>query len=200
MRFLSITSRHTMSLGSTTRYTGVAIGLHWLIAFAIVGTFALGLYMHELPLSPQKLKLYSWHKWAGVTIFLCVVLRLAWRFSHRAPELPAAMPAWQRKVAEATHVLLYLLMFAVPLSGWLMSSAKGFQTVWFGVLPLPDLLGKNKELGDLLQEVHELLNFSMAALVVAHLGAALKHHFVDRDDVLSRMLPLAGKTNLGEMK
>ena len=188
-----------MSLGSTTRYTGVAIGLHWLIAFAIVGTFALGLYMHELPLSPQKLKLYSWHKWVGVTIFLCVVLRLGWRLSHRVPELPAAMPAWQRKAAEATHVLLYLLMSAVPLSGWLMSSAKGFQTVWFGVMPLPDLLAKNKELGDLLQEVHELLNFSMAALVVAHLGAALKHHFVDRDDVLSRMLPFHGKTH-GEMK
>jgi cytochrome b561 len=81
-----------------------------------------------------------------------------------------------------------------------MSSAKGFQTVWFGVLPLPDLLSKNKELGDLLQEVHELLNFSMAALVVAHLGAALKHHFVDRDDVLSRMLPFHGNTTTGEMK
>jgi cytochrome b561 len=86
-------------------------------------------------------------------------------------------------------VLLYLLMFAVPLSGWLMSSAKGFQTVWFGVLPLPDLLTKNAELGDLLQQMHKLLNYSMAALVFAHLGAALKHHFIDRDDILARMLP-----------
>jgi cytochrome b561 len=180
-----------------TRYTHFAIGLHWLIAFAIVGTFALGLYMHELPLSPQKLKLYSWHKWAGVTIFMCVVLRLGWRLLHRPPELPAAMPAWQRQAAAATHVLLYLLMFAVPLSGWLMSSAKGFQTVWFGVLPLPDLLDKNKELGDLLKEVHEFLNFSMATLVAAHLGAALKHHFLDRDDVLARMIPFLGKTSGG---
>jgi cytochrome b561 len=97
-------------------------------------------------------------------------------------------------------VLLYLLMFAVPLSGWLMSSAKGFQTVWFGVLPLPDLLDKNKELGDALQQLHMLLNFSMAALVVAHLGAALKHHFVDRDDVLSRMLPLFRKSTPGEIR
>jgi cytochrome b561 len=173
----------------SSRYTGVAIALHWLIAIAIVASFAVGLYMHDLPLSPQKLKIYSWHKWAGVTIFLCVVLRLVWRLLHRPPELPSAMPAWQRKAAEATHVLLYLLMFAVPLSGWLMSSAKGFQTVWFGVLPLPDLLDKNKELGDLLQEVHELLNFTMAGLVLAHLGAALKHHFIDRDDILTRMLP-----------
>ena len=175
-------------------YTRVAIGLHWLIAFALIGSFSVGLYMADLPLSPQKLRIYSWHKWAGVTIFMFVVLRLVWRLQHRPPELPAGMPAWQRKTAEATHVLLYLLMFAVPLSGWLMSSAKGFQTVWFGVMPLPDLLDKNKELGELLEEVHELLNFSMAGLVVAHLGAALKHHFIDRDDVLTRMSPFPGKT------
>lgn len=185
---------------SDLRYSGVAIGLHWLIAIAIIGSFAVGLYMVDLPLSPQKLKIYSWHKWAGVTIFLCVVLRLCWRLLHRPPELPAAMPDWQRKAAAATHVLLYLLMFAVPLSGWLMSSAKGFQTVWFGVLPLPDLLDKNKELGDLLQQVHVVLNFSMAALVVAHLGAALKHHFLDRDDVLTRMLPFRGNTTTGELQ
>lgn len=185
---------------SDLRYSGVAIGLHWLIAIAIIGSFTVGLYMVDLPLSPQKLKIYSWHKWAGVTIFLCVVLRLGWRLSHRPPELPAGMPDWQRKAAEATHVLLYLLMFAVPLSGWLMSSAKGFQTVWFGVLPLPDLLDKNKELGDLLQQVHKLLNFGMAALVIAHLGAALKHHFLDRDDVLTRMLPWRGNTTTGELQ
>lgn len=170
-------------------YTFTAIGLHWLIALTIIGSFALGFYMADLPISPQKLKFYSWHKWAGVTIFLFVVLRLGWRLAHRPPELPAAMPAWQRSVAAATHVLLYLLMVAVPLSGWLMSSAKGFQTVWFGVLPLPDLLTKNAELGDLLQQMHKLLNYSMAALVFAHLGAALKHYFIDRDDILARMLP-----------
>ena len=184
---------------SSSSYTRVAIGLHWLIAVAIIGSFSLGLYMVNLPLSPQKLRLYSWHKWAGVTIFLFVVLRLGWRLLHPPPELPAGMPAWQRKAAEATHVLLYLLMFAVPLTGWLMSSAKGFQTVWFGVLPLPDLLDKNKELGDLLQQVHMLLNFSMAALVVAHLGAALKHHFFDRDDVLAGMIPFWATPN-GDMK
>src|SRR3989338_8669165 len=135
-----MSSSSSPARSSGTCYTGVAIGLHWLIAIAIIGSFAVGLYMVDLPLSPQKLKIYSWHKWAGVTIFLCVVLRLGWRLLHRPPDLPAGMPAWQRKAAEATHVLLYLLMFAVPLSGWLMSSAKGFQTVWFGVLPLPDLL------------------------------------------------------------
>jgi cytochrome b561 len=183
-----------------TGYTHTAIGLHWLIAIAIIGTFSLGLYMHELPLSPQKLKLYSWHKWAGVTIFLFALLRLTWRLSHQPPALPAGMPGWQRSVAAATHVLLYLLMFAVPLSGWLMSSAKGFQTVWFGVLPLPDLLQKDADLGDLLTQLHMLLNFTMAALVGAHAGAALKHHFLDRDEILARMLPFLGKSKNGERK
>ncbi|MDD2872673.1 MAG: cytochrome b, partial [Azoarcus sp.] len=111
------------------------------------------------------------------------------RLSHPAPPLPANMPAVLRVLAHATHVALYVLMLAIPLTGWLMSSAKGFQTVWFGVVPLPDLLSRNAELGDLLQSVHEVLNLSMAALVVAHIGAALKHHFIDRDDILRRMLP-----------
>ena len=102
--------------------------------------------------------------------------------------------------AEATHVLLYLLMFAVPISGWLMSSAKGFQTVWFGVLPLPDLLDKNQQLGDLLKEVHEALNFGMAGLVLAHAGAALKHHVIDRDDVLARMLPFLANNRSGDRR
>ena len=170
-------------------YTRTAIGLHWLIALALAGTFALGIYMHELPLSPQKLKLYSWHKWAGVSIFLLVTLRLMWRLGHRPPALPAAMPRWQVRVAEGTHHLLYLLMFAVPLSGWLMSSAKGFQTVYFGVLPIPDLLEKNKEIGDLLALMHKSLNLLFVAVLAGHIGAALKHHFIDKDDILTRMLP-----------
>jgi cytochrome b561 len=172
-----------------TSYTRTAIGLHWLIAIAIVTTFSVGLYMSDLPLSPDKLKIYSWHKWTGVTIFLLVAFRLMWRLTHRPPPLPVGMPAWQQTAAEATHWLLYALMIAVPLSGWLMSSAKGVQTVYFGVLPLPDLLAKNKELGKTLETVHQALNFTMAGLVLAHAGAALKHHFIDRDEVMARMLP-----------
>jgi len=171
------------------RYTSTAISLHWLIALAIAGTFGLGVYMHELPLSPTKLELYSWHKWAGVTIFMLVIVRLAWRSTHPAPPLPETMPKPLRLAAQVAHWLLYALMFAIPLSGWLMSSAKGFQTVWFGIVPLPDLLPKDKALGNLLAEVHETLNFTLLTLVVLHAGAALKHHFIDRDTVLTRMLP-----------
>jgi cytochrome b561 len=170
-------------------YSATAIRLHWLVAIALIGTFSLGIYMHELPLSPDKLKLYSWHKWAGVTIFLLVLVRLAWRLTHRPPAPPAGMPAWQHRAAEAVHGLLYLLMLAVPISGWLMSSAKGFPTVWFGVLPLPDLLQKDTALGETLVTVHKTLNLTMAGLVLGHAAAALKHHLIDRDDVLKRMLP-----------
>ena len=173
----------------TPNYTPVAKVLHWLMAVLLFGLLALGFTMTDLPLSPRKLQLYSWHKWAGVTVFLLVLVRLAWRVTHRPPPLPEHMPKVMQLAAHAGHVLLYALMIAIPLSGWLMSSAKGFQTVWFGVLPIPDLLDKNRELGDLLQTVHLSLNLLFVAVIVGHIGAALKHHFIDRDDVLTRMLP-----------
>ena len=173
----------------TIGYTRTSIALHWLIALLIFCAFPLGVYMHELPFSPGRLKLYSYHKWIGVTVFLLAIARVAWRIGHPAPP-PAGMPAWQRIASVATHHLLYVLILAVPVSGWLMSSAKGFQTVYLGMIPLPDLLAKDKELGDMLTTVHQILNFTMAALVITHVAAALKHYVVDRDEVLGRMIPL----------
>lgn len=177
-----------LQLHSSPRYTAMAIGLHWLMAMLLIGLFGVGLYMHDLPISPWKLQIYSWHKWAGVTAFLLVLARLAWRITHRPPELPV-MSKSAELAANAVHALLYLLMIAIPLTGWLMSSAKGFQTVYFGVLAIPDLLAKNKELGNLLREVHEMLNFVLVAAVSGHATAALKHHLIDKDGVLARMLP-----------
>lgn len=174
---------------NTQRYTGVAISLHWLIGLMILASFGLGTYMTDLTLSPAKLRYFSWHKWAGVTIFMLVMLRCIWRLTHAAPALPASLPRWQRLSAEASHYLLYALMIAIPLSGWLMSSAKGFQTVYFGILPIPDLLDKNKELGESLTLVHKSLNYTMIGVVILHAAAALKHHFIDKDDILRRMLP-----------
>lgn len=170
------------------QYTLIAIGLHWWIALLIFIAFPLGIYMHDLPFSPTKLKLFSWHKWIGVTVFMFVVVRIYWRLRHSPPALPESMANWQKLVSHFTHGLLYLLMVAVPLSGWLMSSAKDFQTVWFGVLPIPDLLGKDKELGNLLVIVHETFNFSLLTLVAVHVLAALKHHYIDKDMILRRML------------
>lgn len=174
---------------TATRYTGFAMTLHWLMAVLVIGLFALGLYMHDLPLSPEKLKLYSWHKWAGVCAFALLIVRLVWRLLNRPPVLPEHMSRFEQFAAHATHHLFYFLMIAIPLSGWLMSSAKGFQTVLFGVLPLPDLLDKNKETGDMLQTLHWALNMLLGLMVLGHAAAALKHHFIDKDDVLVRMLP-----------
>lgn len=176
-------------------YTRTAKTLHWLMAGLLFALLALGIYMHDLPLSPEKLKLYSWHKWGGVTAFLLLFIRLGWRTTRRPPALPASMAGWQRQAAHAGHLLLYALMLAIPLSGWLMSSAKGFQTVYFGVLPLPDLIGKNKELGELLALVHQSFNLLFIMLLAGHVGAALKHHFIDRDDILTRMLPRRHQEN-----
>ncbi len=175
------------------RYTKTAKGLHWLMAVLFFGMLGLGFYMQGLPLSPDKLKLYSWHKWVGVTVFLLALFRIAWRVTHQPPPLPGSMPRLIQIAAHAGHHMLYMLMFLIPLSGWLMSSAKGFQTVWFGILPLPDLIEKNKLLGDLLQTVHVSLNYLFIAVLIGHIGAALKHHFIDKDDILTRMLPGSGK-------
>lgn len=177
-----------------SHYTGTAKMLHWTIAMVIIFLLCLGFYMQDMSLSPQKLKLYSWHKWAGVSVFLLSLIRLAWRMTHRPPSLPAHMPQAHRWAAHAGHAALYLLMLAIPLSGWLMSSAKGFQTVWFGLLPIPDLIGRDQALGDLLQGVHLALNLALVALLLGHVGAALKHHLVDRDDILLRMVPKIGGT------
>lgn len=173
------------------RYTPAAIAFHWILAVLIIGNLAFGLTIVDLPLSPQKLRYFSWHKWTGVTIFLIASARLLWRLSHPAPALPATMKPWERRLAHAVHVLLYALFFAAPLTGWLFSSAAGFQTVYLGVLPIPDLLAKNKEVAEVLKVAHHWINYTLGAVIVVHAAAALKHHFVDRDDVLARMLPFA---------
>ncbi|MDO8208323.1 MAG: cytochrome b [Gallionella sp.] len=173
----------------SARYTTTAIVLHWLMALLIVVVFPLGLYMHDLKLSPLKLQLYSYHKWIGITLLLLAVLRVLWRSTHTPPPLPVTMARWQKRAGSAVHLLLYVLLLLVPLSGWLMSSAKGVQTVWFGLLPLPDLVGRDKALGNLLGSVHESLNYLLLLLVLVHILAALKHRYVDRDEVMNCMLP-----------
>ncbi|MFT3857732.1 MAG: cytochrome b [Aquabacterium sp.] len=176
-----------------SRYTLTAIVLHWILAVAILTAFVVGLTVEDMPFSPAKLKLINWHKWAGITILALSVLRLVWRLTHRPPALPAAieqaMPGWQRAAYHGTHHLMYLLFFAVPLLGWAYSSAKGFPIVWFGVLPLPDLVGKNAELADVFKALHALAAFGLIGLVGLHVAAALKHQFIDKDGLMLRMRP-----------
>jgi len=170
-------------------YGATAIALHWLIFMLIACGFALAVYMVDLPLSPQKLRYFSWHKWIGVTVFVLAGMRLAWRLTHPAPALPATMPRWQQRAAAANLVALYMLILVIPLTGWLHSSATGVPTVYLRLVQLPDLLTRDEALAELLKFVHVMLNYTMLILVITHAAAALKHHFVDHDDVLLRMLP-----------
>jgi cytochrome b561 len=175
-------------------YDAVAIGLHWLLAAAIVTSLGVGLTMTGLPFSPLQLKLFNWHKWAGITILLLSALRLLWRLAHRPPPLPAdvlaAMPAWQRRAHRATHAGLYLLFFVVPLTGWAYSSARGFPVVWFGVWPLPDWVAVDKPFADaVLKPLHHACAYALAALALLHVAAALKHQWIDHDGLLRRMWP-----------
>ena len=177
---------------TSTRYSATAIALHWVLGAALVGMFAVGLYMTDLPFSPLRLKLYNWHKWAGMTILALSAFRLLWRITHPAPELPKhiaqPMPRWQHWAHHGTHYALYALFFVVPLIGWAYSSAAGFPIVVFGVLPMPDLLAPDKALAELIKPFHEISAFALAGLVVVHVAAALKHQFWDRDSLLDRML------------
>lgn len=172
------------------RYGRTAQALHWAMFLLIAAAFGVGLWMAGLPVGPQRFRAVPWHKVIGITVLVFVVVRLLWRLRTPAPPLPATLPSWERNAAHVTHIALYALMLAVPLSGWLMSSALGFSTVVFG-FKLPDLLERNRELGDTLKAVHYFLNKTLLALVVLHIAAALKHRFIDRDGVLHRMLPWA---------
>jgi cytochrome b561 len=170
-------------------YTRIAIALHWLLAVLIVGSLGVGWFMADMPMSVQRLKLFNWHKWAGVTILFLSAARLLWRLWHPAPALPASMPAWQRTASHLSHGALYALFFVVPLLGWAYSSAAGFPIVWFGVLPLPDWVPRSRELAESLKPWHGWAAYTLAAVVVVHIAAALKHHWVDKDQVMARMLP-----------
>lgn len=171
------------------RYNRLSIFFHWLLALLIIATFALGSIMSDMKISPSKLQYYSWHKWMGVTILALVALRLLTRLLKSAPAYPDSMKKWEKQVANGTHVVLYLLMFAVPLSGYFYTSAAGFPVVYLGLFELPTIIAPNPELKPILKELHEILTKVMFALVALHVLAALKHHFIDKDGIFQRMLP-----------
>ncbi len=172
------------------RYTLPAIVLHWLIAALIICAFTLGLIMVDIPgITPTKLKYYSWHKWLGVTVLGLACLRVIWRLTHAVPPLPLSMPVWQVKASHALHMLLYILIFAVPVSGYFYSLAAGVPVVYLGIIPLPVLIEANEVWKPILKQVHYVLNMTLLACVVLHVAAAVKHLVIDRDGVFRRMLP-----------
>lgn len=172
------------------RYTKTAIVLHWLIALLITAGFTLGLTMVDIPgLTPTKLKYFSWHKWIGVTVLGLACVRLLWRLLHPAPPYDEPMPRWQHSAAGALHALLYLLIFAVPISGYFYTLAAGVPVVYLGVVPLPVVIDPNPVWKPILKSVHYWLDMTLLAAVCIHVAAALKHAVVDRDGVMRRMLP-----------
>jgi cytochrome b561 len=179
-----------MTLRNTSHRWGVLSQLfHWLIVVLIIVQVTLASLADDLPAGAKKLALLARHKSVGITILMLVILRLLWRSLNPTPLLPVTLKPYERFLARCTHALLYLLLFAMPLSGWMMSSARGFPVSWFGFFTLPDLVPKNKSLYLALLTTHEMLALTLAAVVTLHVAAALKHHFVLRDDVLRRMLP-----------
>ena len=181
---------------STSRYGATAMALHWVLGAAIVVALCVGWYMTGLPFSPQRLKLYNWHKWAGVAILALSAVRLLWRLTHRPPALPAAvqaaMPRWQQVAHHGTHHALYALFLIVPLVGWAYSSAAGFPIVFLGLVQLPDFVQVNKELAEAIKPWHAVFAYALAVLVLLHVAAALKHQFIDRDGLIGRMWPGRG--------
>lgn len=176
-----------------TRYSPTAMAIHWLAALMILSAIGMGLYMAGLALTPTKLKLYNWHKWLGISILALSCLRLVWRITHRPPP-DLLMAAWQRRAAHATHWAMYALFLAVPLAGWTYTSATGFPVVVFGVLPLPDLVGPDQALARLLKSVHGVLALTLGGFIALHVAAVARHQFLNRDGILSRMLPIESKT------
>lgn len=172
-----------------TRYSAVAQGFHWLIAALIVVQFTLAWSADGLPIGARKLVLLARHKSFGMTILMLAVLRLLWRLFNRPPELPAGMSAVEKRLARGTHALFYVLLFVMPLTGWMMSSAKNYSVSWFDRFTWPNLIAPNEEAFNFLKFTHHTLSWLLFTVALLHILAALKHHFWNKDDVLRRMLP-----------
>jgi len=184
---------HTTPQPPARAYGLTAIMLHWVLGLALLGLFGMGLYMAELPVSPLRLKLYNWHKWAGICVLVLSLLRLVWRLTHQPPALPddiqKHMPAWQRVAHHGVQYLMYALFFTVPLVGWAYSSAAGFPVVGFGVFPLPDFVMPDKALAELIKPWHEISAMALVVLIMVHVAAAIKHQWMDKHALLQRMWP-----------
>ncbi len=183
-----------MAIKNTSEEFGwLAKLFHWLMAILIIGMLCLGLYMTDLPLSFEKLKLYGWHKEFGTLVLFLVCLRLLWHVTNKIPVLPDSIPTIQKWAAHGAHYALYFFMFAMPITGWMMSSAAGLPVSFFGLFLLPNLVAPDEQLRSILVQVHSYLAYALIATICAHTLAALKHHFIDKDNILRRMLPWSTK-------
>lgn len=182
-----------MLRNTTTHYGAIARLFHWLTVLLIVAQFVSMEFAHDLPRGPERSELYRLHKSLGVSILLLAIARLAWRFGNPVPPAPVDARAWERRAADVSHRLLYALIFALPLTGWVMSAAGGRTVEWFGLVALPNPVGANAVLDERLEDVHEALANALLVVASVHVLAALRHHFVLKDDVLRRMAPWSGR-------
>lgn len=171
------------------KWGAISQSFHWLVALFIFAMFGMGWIMVDMAFSIQKFKLYSWHKSLGIIILAVVALRLSWRFMNITPSLPNHMNTFEKLAAHGAHVALYLFMIAMPITGWLMSSASGLTVNVFGFFEIPDLIAADVDTATTLKTIHYWLSWAFLALIGSHLGAALYHHFIHRDNVLKSMLP-----------
>lgn len=172
-----------------SRWGGVAKFFHWTIALLVIGLLVGGLTMTDMKVSPDKFKLYALHKSIGITVLALMLLRFAWRGVDPRPQDVAGMAPIVAFAAHAVHRLLYVALIAMPISGWVYNSASNFPLQWFGLVQLPAIVAPDQGLKALAHEVHEVLAWTIIALLLMHIAGALKHHFIDRDDTLRRMLP-----------
>lgn len=171
---------------SDSHFGMVAIILHWVMAVLLIGLLALGLYMVRLPINLEKLKLYGWHKEYGFLALFLVIVRLLWRLTNKTPIL--SLPLLEKIAARTVHWTFYGLMIAIPITGWLITSAAGLPASFFGLFILPNLIAPDTNLLKLFKETHEWLGYGLIATICLHAAAALKHHFINKDDILRRML------------
>ena len=176
---------------TTSSWGSVSKALHWIIVLLIINQWVIAQRAEDLT-GFQKFTTLNWHKWFGMTILMLAVIRLAWRLVNPVPDLRNDTKPWERHLAKLSHFLLYLLIFAMPLSGWLMSSARAFGVSWFNLFQFPDLVGKNEQLYEFMRDLHHTMFAVLLGVALLHVAGALKHHFVDRNDVLKRMLPFGG--------
>jgi cytochrome b561 len=177
---------------SEQRYGVVAIALHWLMAGVLIALLAIGLYMVDLPdvgFDLRKIRLILYHKELGLLALILAALRLAWRVGNALPSLTETLPDWQKVIARLVHLCFYGLMFALPVTGWLMSSAAGIPVSFFGLFDLPDFIGYDEVRFRALIAIHMGLGYALIVCIAIHAGAALRHHFVFKDETLKKMWP-----------
>ena len=188
-----------MLRNTRTRWGALSQSLHWLMAALIGVQIGLGLVGANLPLGMSKLATLARHKSLGLTILALALIRLTWRALNPTPALPGALKAYERRLALATHAALYALLIALPVTGWIMSSARGFPVSWFSLVQLPNLVAPSPALYHTMVLAHIVLASTLGVILILHIAAAIRHHFVLHDEVLRRMLPASPRIHPGVM-